>query len=85
MEEIISPKILLKLWKLNGKVLTYRRMSIKRFSSICRSYRWTKAYIYVGYGRGKNASGKIVNFHNDGTYFNKQGVTWALRVFAESD
>ena len=73
----------LKLTKNNGKVVTYRKGSLTRFIAICSLTKFKKAHVFASYGRGRNASGHIVQFTNSGTYERKADAIWALKAFSE--
>lgn len=76
-------KIILKLFKINGKVKRYHSDKKKRISYYIRHELFKKAYIKVNYGFGINALGKRTLFHNDGTYYNRKDLIWALNAFTE--
>ena len=76
-------KILLKLWKKSGKVKRYVSEKKRRIFHFIGTDNWEKAYIRVNYGYGTNGFAQPTLFHNDGTYFNKKDLIWAINAFTE--
>lgn len=78
-------KIFLKLWDKNGKVKRYVSEKKMRILAYVVRGNYKKAYIRVNYGYGINVFGERVLFHNDGTYYNRSDLQWALNAFTEKD
>ena len=76
-------KIKMKLTKINGKMKWYRSGGLRRFTYWLTHVKFSKAYVWVGYGKQKDNHGKMVEFYNDGEYINKEEALEAIRAFCE--
>ena|SRR3989344_2250638 len=79
----LTLKIVLKLWKDDGKIKTYHSRKTKRIFSRLKAEDFSKALLKVFYGRAKTNSGKIEPIVNSGTYFSKGEAHYALSAFTE--
>ncbi len=61
--------------------------SKRRFYNRIRTINWQnnieKMYLRVSYGKSVCNCGCLCSFYNDGEYFDKAGLLYALTVFAE--
>ena len=76
-------KIRLTVWDKEGKKHEYMKMSPSRFASMKGLREMKKYYVYADYGISKNVWGKMVRFHNDGTYDNYEDALAVMKDFID--
>lgn len=76
-------KITLTLWRKNGNVQTYNTTKIRRFYALVEADKFSKAYVKVAYGKTFDKYDHLVTFYNDGIYYNKIDVRYAIKAFLE--
>ena len=78
--------ILVRLYLKNGTTKEYRSSrAINRILSGIRRVQFKKAYVRVGYGKKIDSSGKLSEFHNDGSYFNVDDALDGVSTFWSED
>lgn len=77
-------KILLKFWNKDSiePIMRYG-INPKVLGQKLALVIWQKAFLRVLYGKKENVFGKIVEFKNEGYYYNKKDLQQAFRAFCE--
>jgi hypothetical protein len=78
----LMKKLHLKLYLKNGKIKDYfATRFIRRILATVSLVQFKKAYIKVSYGKDKCVMACVCEFYNDGYYFNKDDLRWAIKAF----